>query len=150
MLILDEPTSGLDPLMQKQFIQLLREEKARGKTILLSSHLFEEVESTCDRVAMIKDGRLITTGAIEELEASRKKRYTLLFPGSPHGGGVRLRLGANRQQRHLPGRGAWPGNRLSGRDGRSADQGGLPVPGLRHRIGSPYVGRMVFTVLREG
>lgn len=83
LLILDEPTSGLDPLMQKQFIQLLREEKARGKTILLSSHLFEEVESTCDRVAMIKDGRLITTGAIEELEASRKKRYTLLFPDPP-------------------------------------------------------------------
>ena len=56
--ILDEPTSGLDPLMQNRFIELLEEEHNRGKTVLLSSHLFEEVERTCSRVAIIRNGRL--------------------------------------------------------------------------------------------
>ena len=59
ILLLDEPTSGLDPLMQNRFIQLLDAEKARGKTILLSSHIFEEVECTCDRVGIIRAGRLV-------------------------------------------------------------------------------------------
>ena len=58
VLILDEPTSGLDPLMQQVFIDLILEEKQRGKTILMSSHIFTEIERTCDRVAIIKDGRL--------------------------------------------------------------------------------------------
>ena len=57
ILLLDEPTSGLDPLMQNRFIQLLDAEKARGKTILLSSHMFEEVERTCHRVGIIRAGR---------------------------------------------------------------------------------------------
>ena len=52
--ILDEPTSGLDPLMQSEFINLIIEEKKRGKTILMSSHMFEEVEKTCDRVGIIR------------------------------------------------------------------------------------------------
>ena len=59
ILLLDEPTSGLDPLMQSRFIDLIRESKERGKTILLSSHIFEEVEKTCSRIGMIKEGRLI-------------------------------------------------------------------------------------------
>ncbi len=54
VLILDEPTSGLDPLMQQVFIDLILEEKQRGKTILMSSHIFTEIERTCDRVAIIK------------------------------------------------------------------------------------------------
>ena len=49
VLILDEPTSGLDPLMQSRFVELVQQEKERGKTIFLSSHMFEEVERTCDR-----------------------------------------------------------------------------------------------------
>ena len=53
VLILDEPTSGLDPVMQENFIQFIHEEKERGKTILLSSHIFSEIDSTCDRIAMI-------------------------------------------------------------------------------------------------
>jgi ABC-2 type transport system ATP-binding protein len=53
ILILDEPTSGLDPLMQNKFIEMLKLEKQKGKTILMSSHIFEEVEKTCDRVAII-------------------------------------------------------------------------------------------------
>lgn len=59
ILILDEPTSGLDPLMQSRFIDLVAEEKKRGKTILLSSHIFEEVERTCDRVGIIRQGKLV-------------------------------------------------------------------------------------------
>ena len=58
VLVLDEPTSGLDPLMQNRFIELVLEEKARGKTILLSSHMFEEVERTCDRVGILRQGKL--------------------------------------------------------------------------------------------
>ena len=60
ILVLDEPTSGLDPLMQHTFVELIDEEKAAGKTILMSSHMFDEVERTCDRVAIIKQGRLVS------------------------------------------------------------------------------------------
>jgi ABC-type multidrug transport system ATPase subunit len=59
VLILDEPTSGLDPLMQKTFAELIHEEKAKGKTILISSHSFEEIERTCDRVGIIRSGELV-------------------------------------------------------------------------------------------
>lgn len=60
VIILDEPTSGLDPLMQKVFIDLVLEEKSAGTTFLMSSHSFQEIERTCDRAAIIKDGRIIT------------------------------------------------------------------------------------------
>ena len=55
VLILDEPTSGLDPVMQERFIEFIHKEKERGKTILLSSHIFSEIDNTCDRIAIIKD-----------------------------------------------------------------------------------------------
>lgn len=71
--ILDEPTSGLDPLMQHTFVELLLEEKKRQKTILMSSHMFEEMEKTCDRVAMIRDGKLLSVENIDNLKNSRKK-----------------------------------------------------------------------------
>ena len=57
--LLDEPTSGLDPLMQQKFVELIQSEQKRGKTILMSSHIFEEIEQTCDRILMIKDGRIV-------------------------------------------------------------------------------------------
>ena len=75
--ILDEPTAGLDPLMQSRFVELLAEEKARGKTILMSSHSFDEVERTCDRVAIIKEGRLVTMAAIDELRAKQRRTYVV-------------------------------------------------------------------------
>lgn len=71
VLLLDEPTSGLDPLMQNRFVQLILEEKARGKTILLSSHMFEEVERTCDAAAILRAGRL---AAVEQMDALRRDR----------------------------------------------------------------------------
>lgn len=60
ILILDEPSSGLDPLMQQEFIDFLSEEKAQGKTIFLSSHIFHEVDVACDRLAIIKEGHIVS------------------------------------------------------------------------------------------
>lgn len=73
--ILDEPTSGLDPLMQKAFIDLILEEKGRGKTILMSSHSFEEIERSCDRAGVIRDGRLVAVEDIQSLKASQRKAF---------------------------------------------------------------------------
>lgn len=77
ILILDEPTSGLDPLMQNRFIELLAEEKAKGKTILLSSHMFEEVERTCDRIGIIKEGKMVTVDSVENLRERHMHKYTV-------------------------------------------------------------------------
>lgn len=77
VLILDEPTSGLDPLMQNRFIELVLSEKARGKTILMSSHIFEEVERTCDNVIIIKDGRIVKQSDVQSLKASQRKGFIL-------------------------------------------------------------------------
>ncbi|SDZ64681.1 ABC-2 type transport system ATP-binding protein [Evansella caseinilytica] len=75
ILILDEPTSGLDPLMQNEFIKLILEEKAKGKTILMSSHLFEEIERTCDTVGIIKDGRLVAVEDVRQLQKTQQKLF---------------------------------------------------------------------------
>ena len=77
ILILDEPTSGLDPLMQNTFVDLIMEEKGRGKTILMSSHMFEEVEKTCDRIAIIKAGKIQANVEADELRHARRKIYKL-------------------------------------------------------------------------
>ncbi len=77
--ILDEPTSGLDPLMQNKFIELIKQEKERGKTILLSSHIFEEVEKTCDKVAIIKNGKIVAIDSIKNLKKTSFKKYTVEF-----------------------------------------------------------------------
>ncbi len=79
ILILDEPTSGLDPLMQNEFIKLIEEEKDRGKTILMSSHSFEEIEKTCDRAAIIKEGEIVAVENIATLKESKQKIYDITF-----------------------------------------------------------------------
>ena len=79
LLILDEPTSGLDPLMQQRFVELVEEEKKKGTTILMSSHMFEEVERTCTKIAIIKNGRIIEEKNAEELRHARKKSYKIEF-----------------------------------------------------------------------
>ncbi len=76
---LDEPTSGLDPLMQEKFINLMLAEKKKGNTILLSSHIFEEVAKVCDRIGTLKNGELINEIAIEEIKHSNKKTYKIEF-----------------------------------------------------------------------
>nr|WP_242223604.1 ABC transporter ATP-binding protein [Bacillus cereus group sp. BfR-BA-01380] len=73
VLILDEPTAGLDPLMQQLFVDLILEEKQKGKTIFMSSHIFTEIERTCDRVGIIKDGKLLTVENIHDLRAKQRQ-----------------------------------------------------------------------------
>lgn len=80
--ILDEPTSGLDPLMQNRFVELILEEKRKGTTILMSSHIFEEVEKTCDRTAIIRAGRIVAVEDMQSLSKKRKKIYTVTLPDS--------------------------------------------------------------------
>ena len=75
VLILDEPTSGLDPLMQSRFVELIAEEKQRGKTILLSSHMFEEVERTCDRIGIIRQGKLAAVDSVDALRHRHLRAY---------------------------------------------------------------------------
>lgn len=79
VLILDEPTSGLDPVMQQVFIDLIKEEKKRGKTILLSSHMFNEVEATCDRIAIIKDGKIVSMFDANDIKHNENKNFKVKF-----------------------------------------------------------------------
>ena len=82
VLILDEPTSGLDPVMQEVFVEYIRKEKERGKTILLSSHIFSEVDATCDRIAIIKDGRVVSDFVADDLKHASQKTYRVRFKTS--------------------------------------------------------------------
>ena len=77
ILILDEPTSGLDPLMQNKFIDLILKEKKRGATVLMSSHMFEEVERTCDRTVIIKAGHIVAVEDIAKLKSGKRKFFTV-------------------------------------------------------------------------
>ncbi len=92
LLMLDEPTSGLDPLMQKEFFDILRERNTEGATIFLSSHVLSEIQRNCTRAAIIRDGRIIVCGSVEELSNTRAKRITVHGSVSlAHLGGVRDR-----------------------------------------------------------
>ena len=86
LIILDEPTSGLDPLMQKTFFDLIKEENRRGATVLFSSHILSEVQRICDRVAIIKEGRIVNTQKISELQQNAFKKVSFTVkngkPGS--------------------------------------------------------------------
>lgn len=79
ILILDEPTTGLDPLMRETFLELILDEKKKGKTILMSSQMFDELEITCDRVALIYNGRIIDIADINELKNLPYKSYKIEF-----------------------------------------------------------------------
>jgi ABC-2 type transport system ATP-binding protein len=79
LLILDEPTSGLDPLVQQAFYELVREARAEGRTVFLSSHILSEVERTCDRVAIIRDGRLVKVDRTEALRDLAHHQVELRF-----------------------------------------------------------------------
>ncbi len=91
LIILDEPTSGLDPLMQQTFFDIIREERDRGATVLFSSHILTEVQKICDRVAIIKEGRILKVQKIHELkeQAYKSVKFTtdervenFSFPGA--------------------------------------------------------------------
>jgi ABC-2 type transport system ATP-binding protein len=79
ILVLDEPTSGLDPLMQSIFVDLIHGEKQNGKSIFMSSHMFEEVENTCDSVCIIKQGRIVATVNPKDIRRSERKTFKIEF-----------------------------------------------------------------------
>lgn len=79
IILLDEPTTGLDPLMRDVFITLIKEEKARGATIVMSNHMFDELEETCDYVAFIKDGTIIDIIDMEEIHNRPFREYYIVF-----------------------------------------------------------------------
>ena len=77
LLVLDEPTSGLDPLMQREFFSILRERNNEGATVFLSSHILSEIQRNCSRAAIIREGRIIACGSVEELSRTSAKRVTV-------------------------------------------------------------------------
>lgn len=77
LLILDEPTSGLDPLMQRVFFEILRERNKAGTTVFLSSHILSEIQHNCTHAAIIREGRIIAAGSVEELSRTSAKRVSL-------------------------------------------------------------------------
>ncbi|WNS74904.1 ABC transporter ATP-binding protein [Bacillus sp. DTU_2020_1000418_1_SI_GHA_SEK_038] len=79
LIILDEPTSGLDPLIQNHFFDLITEERDKGATIFFSSHILSEVQKMCDRVAIIKEGKLVTVETIEQLTKNKVKNIKITF-----------------------------------------------------------------------
>lgn len=79
IIILDEPTTGLDPLMRDAFLEIIKAEHAKGKTIFMSSHMFEELETTCDRVALIRDGHIADIAILEEIRNRKQKEYKIEF-----------------------------------------------------------------------
>ena len=79
LLILDEPTGGLDPLMQSRLFDLIEKENEKGKTIFFSSHVLSDVQKICDRVAIIRKGRIIKTESIESLKENMFKRVKITF-----------------------------------------------------------------------
>jgi len=79
ILILDEPTTGLDPLMRVSFMEIIKAEKEKGKTILISSHLYEELEHSCDRVALINKGHIVDVAVMEEINNRPVADYKIEF-----------------------------------------------------------------------
>lgn len=85
LLLLDEPTSGLDPLMEDVFRSCIAQERARGRTVLLSSHVLAEVEALCDRVSIIRDGRTVESGTLAELRHLTRTTVTAELATPPVG-----------------------------------------------------------------
>lgn len=83
LVVLDEPTSGLDPLVQQTVLEMVREVRADGRTVFFSSHILAEVESICDRVGIIREGRLITTERVEKLTNQQFKRLVVTTRDAP-------------------------------------------------------------------
>ena len=79
IIILDEPTTGLDPLMRVTFLDIIKEEHKKGKTIFMSSHMFEELETTCDRVALINDGHIIDVVNMDDIRNRPIKDFKIEF-----------------------------------------------------------------------
>jgi ABC-2 type transport system ATP-binding protein len=85
LLVLDEPTSGLDPLMEREFRTAVAQARDRGQTVFLSSHQLAEVEAVCDRVAILRAGRLVEIAAIDQLRGLHRAEVTVSYTGAPPG-----------------------------------------------------------------
>ena len=83
--ILDEPTGGLDPLMQREFFEILKEQNRQGMTVFLSSHILSEIQRFCSRAAIIREGRIIASGSVEELARTNAKRISIRGYFDPSG-----------------------------------------------------------------
>ena len=94
LIILDEPTSGLDPLAQRTFFDLIREENRRGATVLFSSHILSEVQRICERVAIIREGRIIAVRSVTQMRRSAVKRVTLSLAPAESDAGAGAEAGA--------------------------------------------------------
>lgn len=79
LLVLDEPTSGLDPLMQREFLRLVREAREAGVTVFLSSHVLSEVQRVADRVAVLRSGKIVALGTVDELRGRARQRVDIWF-----------------------------------------------------------------------
>ena len=96
LLLLDEPTSGLDPLMEVAFRKTVREAKARGQAVFLSSHILSEVEALCDRVGILREGRLVEQGTLDQLRHLSAETVEVVFRDTP----PTLQLPENARQTH--------------------------------------------------
>ena len=83
LVIMDEPTSSLDPLLQQSFYEFLKSEKRKGKTLFFSSHILSEVDKVCDRVGIIKEGKLVALEDVEALKSKKGKIIRLRIKGKP-------------------------------------------------------------------
>jgi ABC-2 type transport system ATP-binding protein len=81
LLVLDEPTQGVDPLVQAEFLALLDEARADGRTVFLSSHVLSEVQRAADDVVVIRDGRVVVTGSLDDLRRQARQPFTAWFDG---------------------------------------------------------------------
>ncbi len=79
ILIFDEPTTGLDPLMRVAFIDIMKDEIKKGKTVFMSSHMWDEMEAICDRVALIKDGKIVAIQSVKQVKHNKNKVYHICF-----------------------------------------------------------------------
>jgi len=95
LLILDEPTGGLDPLNQQTFYDLVREARGGGATVFLSSHVLSEVEHICDRIGIVRDGRLVYSGHLGNVHALRGRRVELVFQGQAPEAALRAAAGVS-------------------------------------------------------
>jgi len=93
VLLLDEPTNGLDPLMQREFLSLLRETRQSGRTVLLSSHVLSEVSAVADTIGILSEGRLLATKSMRQLHADAVRRIDLLFDDQVPVGPIRSSRG---------------------------------------------------------
>lgn len=82
-MILDEPTSGLDPLMQNRFYDLIQSENEKGVTVFISSHILSEIQRSCDRAAVIKNGEIIAVETITELLHKQMKKVSVIYKDTP-------------------------------------------------------------------